>query len=66
MPNLDRFKPPEEITATCVNCGAERPADAMLFDERAEHFVCDRGCFDDWHDDNFEQVGEYYFERNVG
>ena len=68
MRNLGRFQPPqpnEEPLAICENCGAERLASDLLFDEYAEVFVCDRKCFDEWHDANFETVGNYYFEMNV-
>jgi len=66
--NLDRFIPPqlsEEPRALCVNCGAESPASDILYDERAGHYVCDRDCFDDWADDNFDDIVAYYYEINV-
>ena len=66
MINRSRFDETIEVpTASCVNCGATRPVDVMLFDEQAEHFVCDRECFDEWHDANQEEVGDYYFEMNI-
>lgn len=60
-----RLNPPEEPSAECVNCGASRLIGDMYFDEKAEHYVCDRECFDEWHDDNPEIVGDYYFEGNL-
>ena len=68
MANLDRFQPPaphEEPTAICASCGAERPAADLLFDEYAEVYLCDRRCFDDWHSDNFDLVGDYYYRMNI-
>lgn len=50
---------------TCVNCGAIRPADAMLYDELREHYLCDRECFDEWHDANPERVGDFYYGMNI-
>ena len=67
--NLDRFIPPqlsEEPRALCANCGAEGQAPEMLYDERAEQYVCDRGCFENWADDHFDIVCEYYYRHNVG
>lgn len=66
--NLDRFSPPqlsEEPRALCANCGATGYISDMLFDERAELHVCDRGCFGEWADDNFGEVTEYYYGMNV-
>jgi len=51
--------------STCANCGANSVASDMLYDERAEHYLCDRRCFDEWHDDNPEEVGEYYYRMNI-
>jgi len=65
---LDRFRPPspsDETRTTCANCGAERYADEMLYDDHMEHYVCDRACFEDWADDNFEIVNDYYVRLNV-
>jgi len=63
----DRFQPPEPSVSCsiCVNCGAERLADAMLYDERGENYVCDRDCFYEWADDNAEEVADYYYEMNI-
>jgi len=55
----------EEPSAICVNCGAERLTSDLLFDELAEHYVCDRGCFEEWCENNIEEVGDYYFEMNI-
>lgn len=65
---MRRFEPPkmsEEPSANCVNCGAERLASDLLFDELAEHYVCDRACFDEWHESNIEEVGDYYWRMNI-
>jgi len=65
---MRRFEPPkmgEEPSAICVNCGAERLASDLLFDEQAEHYVCDRECFDEWHENNIEEVGDYYWRMNI-
>lgn len=64
----NRFELPkmsEEGSANCANCGAERLASSLLFDENTEKYLCDRECFDVWHADNIEEVGDYYFRMNV-
>ena len=66
--NLDRFRPPEpsdESRVSCASCGNERYADEMMYDEHMNHYLCDRQCFDDWHDENSEVVGDFYFDLNV-
>lgn len=66
--NLDRFIPPqlsEEPRALCANCGATGYESDMLFDEHAEIHVCVGGCFDEWADDNFDDVVAYYYGMNV-
>lgn len=55
-----------EPAVACANCGRERPVGDMEYDEEMEHFVCDRDCFHEWADANFERVAEYYYERNIG
>ncbi len=55
----------DEHNATCANCGAERFAGDLLYDEWREIYVCDRECFDEWHDDNAEVVGDYYWRMNI-
>lgn len=49
----------------CSNCGREGFVSEMEFDDEAIHYVCDRQCFDEWHSDNVEQVGDYYYRMNV-
>jgi len=66
--DLDRFKAPdlsEEPRVICANCGDVRYYDEMDYDELMEQYYCDRRCFNDWHDENFEVVGDYYYDMNV-
>lgn len=58
--------PKREPSVACANCAGRRAIGDMLFDERAEHYVCDRECFNEWADANFEHVSEYYYEMNIG
>lgn len=67
--NQYRFNPPqasEEPRALCAYCGAKGQAPDMLYDERAEQYVCDRGCFEIWADKHFDIICEYYYRHNVG
>ena len=50
----------------CANCLAKMPEGDALYDEREEHYLCSRNCFDEWVDSHFEEISEYYFERNIG
>lgn len=51
--------------AQCANCEVEWYIDDMLFDEMVEQYYCNRECFDEWHDENPEVVGDYYVSMNV-
>ena len=46
----------------CANCGG-RGRD-YIYDELSENTFCDRECFAEWADDNFEEVVEFYFQLN--
>lgn len=48
----------------CANCGGAKDVTDAVFDEMAEHYVCDRQCFDEWALDNAETVGEFYYGLN--
>lgn len=64
--SMDRFDSHiEEPNVTCESCNASRPIGDMEFDEHAEIYLCDRQCFDDWHGDNAEKVGDYYYRMNI-
>lgn len=54
-----------EPKVTCENCNTTRPIGDMEFDEQAEIHLCDRECFNEWHDDNTDKVGDYYYRMNV-
>jgi len=57
---------PIEQPVSCVTCGAQLSEEDALFDERNEHWFCDKMCFYEWADDNFETVADYYFATNIG
>lgn len=48
---------------TCVQCGAD--ASDGYYDDHAGHYYCDKRCYYDWADDNFEVVAEFYRKLNV-
>ncbi|MFC2947630.1 hypothetical protein [Virgibacillus sediminis] len=50
---------------TCEICDAQTSLDDALFDEQAEVYFCDNGCFEDWADDNFHDIVEQYREMHV-
>ena len=65
---MDRFKPPElheEPRVTCVNCGKNDYYDKFYFDEKMEHYICDKTCFYEWADANIEIVCDYYWEMHI-
>lgn len=55
----------DEPTVACESCGAQVAVGDALYDERAEHYLCDRDCFYDWCEANSERVGDYYYEMNI-
>lgn len=65
---MNRFEPPrssEESIEFCANCGASNGAGDMLYDSRADNYVCDHDCFDEWADGNMDVVSEYYYGMNI-
>ena len=63
---MDRFDSNiVEPRATCANCGGYVPVGDALFDEMGERYFCDKTCFYEWADDNFETVSEYYWRMNI-
>lgn len=54
-----------EPAVPCANCGSHGLIGDMSYDEKRLHFLCDRQCFDEWADKNFETVVEFYYELNV-
>ncbi|MFC2946780.1 hypothetical protein [Virgibacillus sediminis] len=51
---------------TCEMCDAKKTSlDDALFDEQAEVYFCDKGCFEDWADDYFHDIVEQYKELHV-
>lgn len=49
---------------TCVQCGVI--ASEGYYDDRAEHYYCDDRCFEDWADNNFEEITDFYKRMNLG
>lgn len=68
---MDTFKEVFAVTnyreerTKCANCGNSGAAPDMYYDERVGHYLCDRQCFDEWADHNFEDVAEFYRTMNV-
>ena len=54
-----------EPSVPCANCGNHKLIDEMLYDEKRLHFLCDRQCFDEWADSNFDVVADFYFGMYV-
>lgn len=48
---------------TCVQC--KRQCNDGLYDDRRGHYFCDTACYEDWADDNHEEVVLFYAEMNV-
>lgn len=46
----------------CANCGGR--GREYIYDDLSENTFCDRECFAEWADDNFEEVAEFYFRLN--
>lgn len=57
MPNRIQSK------ITCAQCGAGLHSEAH-YDEHAENYFCDLGCFRDWADHTQRHL-IYYVSRNV-
>lgn len=36
-----------------------------VYDDQSENFFCGRKCFDDWFEDNYESIKQWYKRRNV-
>lgn len=51
---------------TCGLCLGSINYDHALFDEQAEIYFCDLGCFEDWADDHFDDIVKQYRELHVG
>lgn len=48
---------------TCVICGAN--ADNGYYDSLREQYYCDHGCFEDWADEHYEEVVDFYRRMNI-
>jgi hypothetical protein len=53
----------EQHCASCKAIIAE--GKSAVYDENTEHYFCNRYCFEDWADDHFEQVADFYAKLNV-
>jgi len=54
-----------EPSVPCSGCGGYKPVGDMLYDYHACIFFCDHECFDEWADDNLDEVIKYYYRMNV-
>ncbi|OZU89066.1 hypothetical protein CIL03_08605 [Virgibacillus indicus] len=50
---------------SCGLCLSSIDCDDALFDEQAEVYFCDLGCFEDWADDHFEDILTQYKELHL-
>lgn len=57
---------PPQIIDKCATCYAPiYVGKSAVYDERTNQYFCDRQCFRDWADDNFDEVCEFYESMNV-
>lgn len=64
---FDRFdsRINDDTSISCVVCGGHTLETDALYDEKEEHYYCDDGCFEEWCDDNFAEVVNFYKGLNV-
>ncbi|WP_067728846.1 hypothetical protein [Oceanobacillus damuensis] len=50
---------------TCELCDGNVRLDDALFDEQAELYFCDLGCFEEWADENFDEIVKQYRQLHL-